>query len=237
MDKENAINKIRGALAIAQKSNNRSEIETATRMVQNLLAKYQLDLNDISRKESTPVVTKYFFLNGKNKNRVYSKLANVICKYNFVSMYNTSSIIEDNGVKAVVAGIAFVGREVNVDTVMDLFHKIRFAMDKLSDREFKLSGSTEHGKAWKASFELGMVSGLAEAMQKEQAEFLKMKSEVSGNTGMALVISLDAENKDYLNNSGMKFVQNKTKSIIRNGDAYENGREHGKQMKTKEEMK
>lgn len=233
MDRENAINKILGALAIANNSSNRAEIETASRMVQNLLAKYNLDLHDIKARESTPVVTKHFFQNGKNNSSTLGGLAFVLGKYNFVHVYTTHLPIEDNGQHMVVAAIAFVGREFNVDTVIDLFHKMRFAISRLSEREFKNAVTGTHGKAWKASFELGVLNGLRSALEKEQALFLQMKSELGISTGRELVISLDNENKEYLQNSGLSFKK-KPGAVIRNRGAYENGYEHGQRMSTKE---
>jgi len=235
METENVINKIRGALALSQNAGTKAEAEQATRMVQMLLHKYNLELSDIARSDNIPVVTKHYYSNGKNNSNILGRLAGVLSEFNFVHVYMTHKAIEVDGNKLVVAAIAFVGREVNVDTVLDLFYKMKLVIERTSAIEFRLAQTGRHGKAWKASFEMGMVEGIYQNLARENNEFLKMKSIANGRTGMELTINLNAENETYLVNSGLKFHK-RPAPRIRDSQAYYSGVEHGKDMSTKDKV-
>lgn len=235
------LSKLRGAMKLAEQADNVNEAKVAASFVQKLIQKYNIDLNDLPVEENkAPIVTKNWYSNGKNLNKPFATLAYILGKYNFVEVYTSHTWIRDDSGSVEVAVIAFVGREINVDAVMDLFYKMMATLNRLRNQAFAeyrnennyVAHEGTHGKAWNSSWMVGAVNGLSVSLKQEQDAFLQMKS-ASGKTGMELVISLEAENKEYLKNMSFKKSAG---TKIHDYSAYKNGYKTGSQLSTKEQI-
>lgn len=238
---DGVISKLRGAIALAEQSTSVAEAHEAAKKVQMLIEKYNIDLRDIdlAANGDKHVIEKNWYSTGKNRNNSAASLANVLGQNNFVSTFSSERWLKDEAENKwyPIFTLVFVGREYNVDTVMDLFIRMLATMNKIADDDFQqytTDGGREHGKSWKHSFRLGFVSGLAQKLREERAAFLKQQSEISGRTGRELIISLDKENQEYL--KAHYKLTDTPGSHIKNSAAYHAGFERGRDTSTKPQV-
>lgn len=234
---DSVVSKLLGALKLSEQAQNEFEAASAARRVQSIMAKYHLDNYDLEsfRRNSVDkpnVVEVSYYMNGKNNSMNLASLANTIAQYNFVSIFRSKEWVQDGlGKSAKLAKIVFVGRQSNVDIVIQLFEKMRTTMNRISAAEMQSHKGNVHGKAWKSSFEIGFINGLASAMSIERQEFLKMVSE-HGKTGMDLVVSFDAENQEFLKKYKLTAGPKRTNKIDYN--AFQRGKNIGLNTSTKD---
>lgn len=188
-----------GALSLANKAKNANEAATAAGMVQAMMLKYSISLEDVgaaeAKKNNTPIdpfagmTRKTLFFSGSNRDINMGILAGTLCEFMFCKA--VWSKFQQVNTDIWVNGLNFFGKTEDVEMVIALFNKLRFAMNDITDKkfaEYKQSKFFEkvHGKEWKSQFQLGMMSGIYTQMKKNYQEFQNsrfMKLEGGGYVG------------------------------------------------------
>jgi hypothetical protein len=220
-DATRILERVRRMLAIANDlAATEGERDNALRMAHNLLAKHQLDMEDVdahAREKLDPRVR----LDGTSwamawTHHVRQSIAKLfMCRYYYGGKRNATQM-----------GVTFIGRTSNVTTCAYMCDFIINSILKEGRKRFKHNLSPET-----RAFALGCATKLAERVSQLRAE----KQRDWKSTGSALVVldveeTEDAANEALIKEAGTEIVVSKDRSDYKslNWSAFVEGNEYGK---------
>lgn len=154
VDMNKIIDKIQKLLALAGNNPSQAEAESAALMVQRLIAKYNIDMNNIS-----------------NEEQIQYKLLKAVHSNNEGYRSHLAVVIADNfRCKPILVGstIHFFGREGDVDACVEVFNYLyRVSHNKglKLEREARKNGKNTHGVA--NTYWTGFIIGIKESLDKQ----------------------------------------------------------------------
>ena len=250
-----------GALNLANMSTNPGEAANASARVQEMLLKYNISLASVSeaanvRKAENKFagfVTKNIVFGGMNRDISMGNLAGVLSKYMFVKVY-WSHVQDARNPEIIFNTLEFVGRDTDVQMVMALFDKLRFALNKMANYGFamyKRMGGNVQGKRWKDDFMRGAIYGISQQLEANYEEFkrtryMKLDGEITTSNDMALTVSgrdiilsteslLEEFYNKILNGAKLSKIGGGRKKVT--AEAYLAGIEAGKNMPIHDRIK
>lgn len=185
---ENVKSKFIGALSMANKAKNANEAAAWAGKVQEMMLKYAISLEEVTKaeavKNNTPIdpfygmVKKVIFFSGSNRDINMGGLGAALAEFMFCKCIWDK--YRDENFDFTVNGLVFVGKENDVDMVMALFEKLRLTLNTIADAKFAEYKKSKfydkaHGKEWKSQFILGAVAGIYTQMKRNYDAFLNSR--------------------------------------------------------------
>jgi len=224
-NKQKILDRLAKAQNLADRATNDNESFAAAAAVQRILLEYNLTMDDIpGEKLDQEIVAEFVAMGYKD---TFSGILSYALSKNYFCGALWTQVYDGN--ENVVPALRFIGRKENVQTVIYMFTNLRMRAMVFANQEFtKYKNSVQspqHGKAWKASFLAGFVSGLNAKFAAERIQ--------ATNTSMALVVQNTTKeiNNWMLEHDGKIYGSKHTKfSTNFNGAAYNRGQEVGRNI-------
>jgi len=221
-DREAILSKIKKMLALTT-SDSVEESANAADMAQAWLMRYHIteeELNEFSLEKNEQVVeTIYPGKAGHNKVAWYNGLANVVAKANLCKMIVSG------------AGQIWIGKPTDIEVARYLFDMLAHDLERLCSVGWAVANAQQigvskwskvHGKTWKNSFYHGAVQTIRERLNANLKQL-----EASDDAYTALIVSNDADIKDYVKDHYPFLVYNR-RALNQHQTAFEAGKEAGR---------
>lgn len=245
--------RLMGALNLANQSENAGEAAAASARVQEMLFKYNISLSSVvseldsknTRIKFAGMATKRIVFAGVNRDKMVGRLAAVLGKYMFVKTVWTT-VQDANNPAITFNAILFAGKETDVDMVMALFDKLRFALNKMANKahkEYKAAGGNIHGGAWKNDFWFGAVNGIGIQMRDnyelfQQTRYMKLDGEIASVgemgpntvTGREIIVKSETAMAEYVAATVGETYKIPGQNKMRDVNAVAQGYQAGKNM-------
>lgn len=181
------ISKIQKLLSLAA-SPNKHEAERASVMAFELMAKYDIEMSEITTQDASELVQQELYSTGR-VNRLVWHVNAILKKYFLVSVLQTST--KDGQI------IKLVGKKHRIEVAKHVFSFLMASADNAwkNHRDNITTSSKKETMARKANFQIGFINGVSDkiAASKKQLQ----------ETGLVLVKDQDLDD----------FLEGKTKSV------------------------
>lgn len=177
---ENILNKLKSLLnfkADAIRRDSIHEIENAAARINEILLKYNLELEELEFKDKEKLTKEdILYVQKKNENDWTKLLWGVIAKYNLCTVVS-SSRRNDKG-ECYVA-IYLIGKEVNREIVKYTVDAIINEIRNVEPHYWVLYNGFDKRNAFRRAFFLGCVRGINAKLQEEQNAFLRNEVKIT----------------------------------------------------------
>lgn len=218
MNKERILRKIRALIEMASRQEgNEEEAMVAAGQLEKMLAKYNLELADITPEQvKSEVVSKRWTGMKWTENRIprwANRLAIAVAKLCDTFCVLESADSNDGHVRKAQANFAFVGMDVDVQATVMMFGYLYQTINRLSDEHVK-NTYVPKGKArtYRDSFRLGASTRLRERILEIMAEREAEKA-AQVKTGTSLVVIKQQAIGEYLGRKPEYGVSKRTQDI------------------------
>lgn len=192
---ENIADKIRKLLALKDGTSNPNEAANAAARIQDLLLKYNLDLEDIGDKITKKVIISQYVsgeaLEGNNEGKWRKLLIFAIAKYYLCTPLAYTK-------KGSIEGVYLIGEEINTQLTMYAHEQLVSKIKELGKNSFREYEGTEKRNAFLRAYYVGCVEGIKLKL-KAQSESIKVQDPKMG----AMVLSKNHAINDYLQERGI----------------------------------
>lgn len=220
---ENIADKIRKLLALKDGTSNPNEAANAAARIQDLLLKYNLDLEDIGDKITKKVIISQYVpgeaLESNNEGKWRKLLILAIAKY-----YLCTPLVYAR--KGNIEGVYLIGEEINTQLTMYAHEQLVSKIKELGKNSFREYAGTEKRNAFLRAYYVGCVEGIKLKL-KAQRESIKAQDSQMG----LMIISKESAINNYLEEQGIRTRPINSKALSPNSysanDARDRGRKDG----------